>query len=113
MLTHSLKVRYKPEISIIIPVYNVEKYLDECINSAVNQTFDDIEIICVNDGSTDGSLEIIEKHASKDKRIRIISQEHKGVGSARNAGLDAAKGKYIYFMDSDDYVELNALKRIT
>ena len=65
--THSLKVRYKPEISIIIPVYNVEKYLDECINSAGNQTFDDIEIICVNDGSTDGSLEIIEKHASKDK----------------------------------------------
>lgn len=110
--THSLKVRYKPEISIIIPVYNVEKYLDECINSAVNQTFDDIEIICVNDGSTDGSLEIIEKHASKDKRIRIISQEHKGVGSARNAGLDAAKGKYVYFMDSDDYVELNALKEL-
>ena len=111
-LTHPLKIRYKPEISIIIPVHNVEKYLDECLNSAVNQTFDDIEIICVNDGSTDGSLEILEKHASKDKRIRIISQEQKGVGIARNVGLDVAKGKYVYFMDSDDYLELNALKEL-
>ena len=100
--------RKNPEISIIIPVYNVEKYLDECLNSAANQTFENIEIICVNDGSTDGSLEILESHASKDKRIRIISQENKGVSSARNEGLDAARGKYIYFMDSDDYMDLNA-----
>ena len=104
--------RKNPEISIIIPVYNVEKYLDECLNSAANQTFENIEIICVNDGSTDGSLEILESHASKDKRIRIISQENKGVSSARNEGLDAARGKYIYFMDSDDYMEPNALREL-
>ena len=113
MFKRLLNLRKKnPEISIIIPVYNVEKYLDECLNSAVNQTFNDIEIICVNDGSTDSSLEILESHASRDKRIKIINQKNKGLSGARNTGLDAAKGKYIYFMDSDDYMELNGLKKL-
>ncbi len=98
------------KISVIIPVYNVEKYLKECLESVLNQTFSDFELICVNDGSTDGSLEILEEYAKKDDRIRIISQENKGQGAARNIGIKNASGEYILFTDSDDFIDLNTLK---
>lgn len=98
------------EISVIIPVYNVEKYLKQCLESVVNQTFRDIEIICVNDGSTDNSLGCLESYEKQDERIRIITQKNKGLSGARNTGMKYATGKYIYFLDSDDYLELNALE---
>lgn len=96
-----------PTISVIIPVYNVEKYLQECLDSVTNQTLKDIEIICINDGSTDGSLKILEDYASKDNRIIIINQENFGPAIARNNGLNIAKGDFISFIDSDDYFESN------
>ena len=92
-----------PKISVIVPVYNVEKYLSECLDSIVNQTLKEIEIICVNDGSTDSSLSILKEYASKDTRIKIIDKENEGQGYARKVGLDTAKGDYILFCDSDDY----------
>lgn len=95
------------KVSVIIPVFNTEKYISKCLSSLVNQTLDDIEIICVNDGSTDNSLEIIEKIANNDARIKIINQEHKKQGAARNSGLRIAEGEYIGFVDSDDWVDLN------
>ena len=95
------------KVSVIIPVFNTEKYISKCLSSLVNQTLDDIEIICVNDGSTDNSLEIIEKIANNDARIKIINQEHKKQGAARNAGLRIAEGEYIGFVDSDDWIDLN------
>ena len=91
-----------PKVSVVMPVYNTEKYLDESLNSIENQTLKDIEIICVNDGSTDNSLKILESHASRDDRIKIINQENQGVSVARNAGIEAATGEYISFVDSDD-----------
>lgn len=96
-----------PKISVIIPVYNVEKYLPRCLDSIVNQTFKDIEIICVNDGSTDDSSKILEQYAKKDKRITIITQKNSGPSSARNTGLKHARGEYIGFIDSDDWVDTN------
>lgn len=99
-----------PKISVIIPVYNVEPYLRECLDSVVNQTLRDIEIICVNDGSTDNSGAILAEYAAQDKRITIITQENRGLSAARNVGMDVAKGKYIYFIDSDDYIDLDALE---
>lgn len=98
------------KISVIIPVYNVEKYLEECLNSVLNQTFKDIEVICVNDGSTDDSLAILKSYEKKDNRIRIFSQENKGQGSARNFGLTIANGDFIYFMDADDTIKLTTLE---
>ena len=98
------------KVSVIVPVYNVEKYLRKCIDSIVNQTLEDIEIICINDGSTDSSLDILQSYAKNDTRIKVISQENNGLGFARNVGLKHATGDYIYFMDSDDYIELNALE---
>ena len=100
------------EVSIIVPVYNVEKYVEECLDSLCNQTFEDIEIICINDGSTDGSLEILERYADKDSRISITSQKNSGLSATRNAGLRLCKGKYIYFMDSDDILELDAIEKL-
>lgn len=97
-------------VSVIVPVFNVEKYLSECLDSILNQSLDDIEIICVNDGSTDSSLEILNAYASKDKRIKVFSQENRGLASARNLGMDNAQGDYITFIDSDDYFKDNALK---
>ena len=99
-----------PKVSVIIPVYNVEKYLRECLDSVVNQTLKDIEIICVNDGSTDNSLKILEEYASQDSRIKIINQENQGAGAARNKGLEFAQGEYLSFLDSDDYFEPDMLK---
>lgn len=91
-------------ISIIVPVYNAEQYLTECIDSLLSQTYKDIEVILVNDGSTDGSGKICEQFVKKDKRIRFISQENSGVSVARNSALDIAQGEYLCFVDSDDTV---------
>ena len=96
--------KYNPEISIIVPVYNSEKYLEECIKSILNQTFADFELILIDDGSDDSSGLICDKYAEKDKRIIVVHQENKGICGARNAGLDIARGKYIGFSDSDDYM---------
>ncbi|MCL2144785.1 MAG: glycosyltransferase [Endomicrobia bacterium] len=98
------------KVSVIIPVYNAEKYLKQCLDSVINQTFKDIEIICVNDGSADGSLEILKEYEKEDSRIKIIDQKNQGAGAARNNGLNAAKGQYVYFLDGDDFIELNALE---
>jgi glycosyltransferase involved in cell wall biosynthesis len=97
----------QPKVSVIIPIYNVEKFLSRCLKSVINQTLKDIEIICVNDGSTDGSYNILEEFAAKDDRIVVVNQENKGQGTARNTGLDMAKGKYVGFVDSDDWIDLN------
>ena len=96
-----------PKVSIIIPVYNVEEYLEKCLNSVINQTLTDIEIICINDGSTDNSLSILENFARNDKRIIILNQENKGQSAARNNGLKIATGEFIGFVDSDDWIDLN------
>ncbi len=99
-------------ISVIIPAYNVEKYIEDCLNSVLNQTFKDLEIIVVDDGSDDGTLNIIEEYASKDNRINLIKKDNKGPGSARNSGLDVASGEYIYMLDSDDILDTNALEEL-
>ena len=92
-----------PKISIIIPAYNVESYIRECLDKIISQTLQDIEIICINDGSTDQTLEIIKEYASKDNRIQIINQENQGAGIARNNGIKSSNSEYIAFMDPDDY----------
>lgn len=94
-----------PSISLIIPVYNVEDYLPDCLDSVLAQSYTDFEVIAVNDGSMDGSREILANYANKDSRIRIIDQENRGLSGARNTGIAAAKGMYIAFVDSDDYIE--------
>jgi len=93
-----------PQLSVIIPVYESQPYLDKCLTSLCNQTFRDMEIICINDGSTDGSLEILRRFESMDDRIKVIDQENAGPAIARNVGLDIATGEYIGFLDSDDYI---------
>ncbi len=92
-------------VSVILPVYNVAPYLDECLKSIEQQTLRKIEIICVNDGSTDESLEIIKRHQNKDHRIRIVTQENHGAGTARNVGMKLARGKYLSFLDADDWID--------
>lgn len=99
-----------PKISIIVPVYNVERYLRRCLDSIAAQTFADWECICVDDGSPDGSGKILDEYAANDSRFRAIHKENGGVSSARNAGLDAAKGEWIAFVDADDWVERDYLK---
>ena len=91
-------------ISVIIPVYNVEKYLDTCLRSVLTNTYSDLEVICVNDGSTDGSLEILQKWQAEDPRIVIVSHENRGLPEARNSGLDVMTGEYTAFIDADDWV---------
>lgn len=98
------------KVSVIIPVYNVENYIEECITSVINQTLRDIEIICVNDGSTDGSTAIMEEFHKKDSRIRIINQDNAGLSVARNTGIENAVGEYIYFLDSDDFINSDTLE---
>lgn len=102
----------KIKISVIIPVYNVEKYLRECLDCVLAQTFQDYEIICVDDGSTDKSLEILQEYKRKDDRFVILQQRHSGAGAARNHGIKLAEGKYIQFLDSDDYFEPNLLEEM-
>ena len=92
------------KVSVVIPVYNSEQYLKPCVESLLNQTLKDIEFIFINDGSTDGSLKILEDYAKKNKSIKIYSTENHGVGSARNLGIEKSQGKYIGFVDSDDFV---------
>ncbi len=101
------KIDYIPKVSVIIPVYNVEQYLRECLDSVINQTLKEIEIICIDDGSTDSSLEILKEYTKHDNRITILKQQNLRAGIARNAGLSVAKGEYLSFLDSDDFFELN------
>lgn len=102
-----------PKVSVIIPIYNVEKYLRECLDSVVNQTLNDIEIICINDGSTDNSGEVLGEYAAKDNRIVVIMQPNQGAGAARNTGIDKAKSEFVVFMDADDfYPENNILEAL-
>ncbi len=98
-----------PKVSIIVPVYNVEKFLNRCIDSLLSQTLKDIEIICINDGSTDKSLDILKNYESK---ITIITQENQGLSATRNNGMVIAKGEYIAFVDSDDWVDVNFFEKL-
>lgn len=100
------------KVSVIIPVYNVEKYLERCLHSICNQTFKDIEIICVNDGSTDKSLEILNLFAQEDHRIKILDKMNTGVSDCRNKALDMAIGQYVMFVDSDDWIDVNMVERM-
>ncbi len=100
------------KISVIVPVYNVDRFLSECLESILSQNLSDIEVICVDDGSTDNSLNILTEYQQKDERIKIISQENRGLAAARNRGMDAACGEYIMFVDSDDYITSNALETL-
>ncbi|WP_413854281.1 glycosyltransferase family 2 protein [Candidatus Ruminimicrobium bovinum] len=102
-----------PKISVIVPVYNVEKYLSQCLDSILNQTFKDFECICVNDGSTDNSLSVLQEYVNKDNRIKIINQENRGLPGARNSALKIINGKYITFIDSDDFVSSDYLEKLT
>ena len=98
-------------VSVILPVYNVERFLSQCLDSLIQQTLRNIEIICVDDGSTDRSVEILENYAKRDKRIRIVHQPNAGAGAARNSGMKIARGKYLSFLDSDDFYELEMLEK--
>ena len=98
-------MKEQPQVSIIVPVYNVENYIERCLNSLVNQTFKDIEIITINDGSTDKSLELLNKYAKEDIRISVIDLGDEGVSYCRNLGIEKANGKYIMFVDSDDWID--------
>ena len=102
----------KPAISVIVPVYNVENYLSECLESILNQTFHDFEIICVNDGATDNSYDILKDYAQKYENIKVINQENKGLSGARNTGIEAANGDYLAFIDSDDLVKEDFLEKL-
>ena len=101
-----------PKISVIVPVYKVEKFLPKCLESLINQTLKDIEIICINDGSPDNSLKILEEYAKKDSRIKIINQKNAGPSVARNNGMSAASGEYIGFVDSDDWIDLDFYEKL-
>lgn len=99
----------KPLVSIVLPIYNVAEYLPACLGSLLNQTFKDFEIIAVNDGTDDNSIDILEHYANNDRRIKIIHQKNQGLASARNTGFINSRGKFIYFMDSDDLLDPNAI----
>ena len=101
------------KFSVVIPIYNVEHYLEDCLNSVLDQTFEDWEAVCVNDGSTDGSAALLEKYAKRDPRFVILTQKNGGLSAARNTGIKAAKGDYVFFLDSDDWLESNALETIS
>lgn len=101
-----------PKISFIIPVYGVEKYIHKCLDSVLNQTFTDFEVILVDDGSPDMCPQICDDYAKKDSRVRVIHKKNNGVSAARNTGIDAAKGEWAYFVDSDDWLELDAAEKL-
>lgn len=105
-------IKITPKVSVIVPVYNAEKYVARCINSLLAQTFGDIEIIVINDGSTDKTMQIIEKLACEDSRITVIEQANKKQGAARNRGLEVAKGDYITFVDADDWVDIDYIEKM-
>ena len=100
------------KVSVIVPVYNVEKYLERCLESLINQTYKNIEIIAINDGSTDNSLKILKKYEAIDLRIKIIDKNNEGLSQTRNVGINLATGEYITFVDSDDWIELNFLENM-
>ncbi len=103
----------KSLVSVIIPIYNVEQYLEKCLDSVINQTYKDLEIVCVNDCSSDNSLDILQEYVQFDNRIKIINfEQNKGVSAARNAGLEMAKGEYVYFIDSDDWIDLDYIEKM-
>ena len=99
-------------VSIIVPCYNVAAYLDQCMESLAGQSMEDIEIICVNDGSSDRTAEILREWRNRDGRVRVIDRKNSGVSAARNSGMEAAAGKYIGFVDPDDVVERNMFRRL-
>jgi glycosyltransferase involved in cell wall biosynthesis len=99
-----------PLISVLVPVYNVQEYLAECLDSVLNQTFQDFEVICINDGSTDASREIIASYLEKDSRLRVVDQVNSGYGAAMNKGLDNVRGRYVAILESDDFYELQILE---
>lgn len=101
-----------PKVSIVIPIYNAEKYMNKCIDSVLNQTLKDIEVILVNDGSTDGSYKVIDYYKNKDLRIKVIHQDNMGPSVARNNGIKIASGKYIGFVDCDDYIEVDMYEKL-
>ena len=101
-----------PKVSILIPCYNVEKYIRQCLDSVVNQTLKDIEIICINDGSTDCTLDILREYEQNDNRIKVISKHNSGYGASMNIGLETAKSEYIGIVESDDFVELNMFEKL-
>ena len=100
-----------PEVSIVIPVYNAEKYLEQCLDSIVSQTYYNIEIICIDDGSKDNSLKILRKYAENDNRFIVLEQQNHGAAVARNEGIKIARGKYIIFLDCDDYVDADLVSK--
>ena len=100
------------KVSILIPCYNVEKYIRQCLDSVVNQTLKDIEIICINDGSTDSTLDILRKYENRDNRIKVISKHNSGYGASMNIGLETAKGEYVGIVESDDFVEPNMFEKL-
>ena len=101
-----------PKVSVIVPVYNVEQYIKRCINSIYAQIYAAHEVICVNDGSTDGSLEVLQRLAIGHPSLKIINQANKGLGGARNTGVEHATGDYIWFVDSDDWIEPDSLSSL-
>lgn len=100
-----------PKISVIIPVYNAEKYLEKCLDSILQQTFREIEVICVDDGSQDASKQILRRYASQDARVIVVEQKNMYAGVARNRGMELAKGKYLIFLDADDFFHPDMLRR--
>lgn len=100
------------DVSVIVPVYNVEKYIGKCIESIIKQTFHNFEVIIIDDESPDNSIDIVKKMTKKDDRFKIISQKNRGLGGARNTGIDNAKGEYLFFLDSDDYIEEDTLEML-
>ena len=95
----------RPKVSIIVPIYNVERFLDRCMDSLLNQTLKDIEIIMVDDGSPDNCPQMCDEYAKNDSRVKVIHKKNAGLGMARNSGLEIATGEYVAFVDSDDYVD--------
>lgn len=104
-LNNKVILRRNAVISVIVPIYNVERYLEKCVNSILNQSYADLEIILVDDGSHDKCPDICDEYAKHDSRIKVIHRANGGLSDARNAGLDIAKGEYISFIDSDDYID--------
>ena len=98
------------KISVIVPVYNTQPFLERCLQSIINNTYKNIEIICINDGSTDRSLNILNVYAAQDNRIILVNQHNRGISAARNAGLNIATGEYISFIDSDDWIHPDYFK---
>ena len=101
-----------PKVSVIIPIYNVEGYVSKCLESLLNQTFGDFEVLCIDDASPDGSAGVVREFQQKDPRIRLLQQEHAGVSAARNLGLANARGEYIAFVDGDDWLAADALEKL-